>query len=416
MKRSTYLTAALLFFFLISGLISCRGRKSDVPREEKTPVTPRAAFEEKDEGVYITRIRNGKEETELTLDFSGVKRPASPEEFTKSFYWPPIQQNKTDACWCFATTSLFEAERHRLGKPDVKLSEMHTVYWEFVEKARQFVKDRGSSDVRRGSEPNAVIARMKQYGAVRESDYTGLLPGKTEHDHYPLYHELFNYLQSCKKKNFWNEKKILARVMLILDKHLGKPPAKINVDGTMMSPKEYLDNVLQIPFGDYVCIISFKYLPFFTKGDYRVPDNWFHSRDYFNVPLDEFYGAILGAVKRGFTVAVAGDISEPGNSGENNLAIIPSFDIPYAYVDQESREFRFDNKTSTDDHTLHLVGYKETPGEPTWFLIKDSWETAYRGQFKGFFFYREDYIKLKTLAFLVHKDAVPELLGKFSQK
>jgi bleomycin hydrolase len=130
------------------------------------------------------------------------------------------------------------------------------------------------------------------------------------------------------------------------------------------------------------------------------------------VPLDEFYGAIVGAVRQGFTVALAGDISEPGNSGPNDVAVIPSFDIPRSVINQDSREFRFANKTSADDHVLHVVGWeKRDDGE--WFLLKDSWRTAWLGQFKGYFFYRDDYVRLKMLTFLVHKDAVADLLAKF---
>jgi bleomycin hydrolase len=58
------------------------------------------------------------------------------------------------------------------------------------------------------------------------------------------------------------------------------------------------------------------------------------------------------------------------------------------------------------------VGIKEG-GSHTWFLIKDSGGSAQRGQFKGYYFYRDDFIKLKMLSFLVHKDAVKDLLTKF---
>lgn len=51
----------------------------------------------------------------------------------------------------------------------------------------------------------------------------------------------------------------------------------------------------------------------------------------------------------------------------------------------------------------------------TWFLIKDSGGGAHRGQFKGYYFYRDDYVRLKMLNFMVHKDAVADLLAKFSE-
>ena len=52
-------------------------------------------------------------------------------------------------------------------------------------------------------------------------------------------------------------------------------------------------------------------------------------------------------------------------------------------------------------------------GDYDWFLVKDSYGLAHLGQFKGYFLYREDYIKLKTLTYIVHKDAVEAVIGEF---
>ena len=41
--------------------------------------------------------------------------------------------------------SFFESEIYRLSQREIKLSEMYTVYWEYVEKARRFVRQRGDS-------------------------------------------------------------------------------------------------------------------------------------------------------------------------------------------------------------------------------------------------------------------------------
>ncbi len=364
-----------------------------------------------DEAVYRQKP-GAPDETILSMDFARISKPGGLEEFKPLYHTPPVQQGNTSTCWSFATTSLFETELKRLYGLEVKLSEMHTAYWEFVEKARRFIREKGNSALREGSEPNAVILRMKQYGAVRESDYTGLVGGATAYDHDSLHKELWACLEGFKARNDWDEAKALASVRVILDKHMGPPPETIEFDGRRLTPKEYLDQVLKLPLDDYVAFTSFKYTPFYKKGEYRVPDNWWHSQDYYNVPLGEFYGALTGALAKGFTVALAGDISEAGNYGPEDIAVIPSFDIPREFINQDAREFRFANKTSTDDHVLHLIGISKRP-DGDWFLLKDSWQTAWQGRFKGYFFYRDDYVKLKMLTFLVHKDAVADLLAKF---
>ncbi|MGQ9853995.1 MAG: C1 family peptidase [Candidatus Oleimicrobiaceae bacterium] len=362
--------------------------------------------------LYKVIASEGGERTTLTLDFSRVVKPSSPESFAPLFHLPPLSQGRTGTCWAFAATSFLESELKRLGRPEVKLSEMHTVYYEYLEKARRFVREKGDSRFAQGSELNAVIERMKQYGAVPASAYPGRKEGQERHDHSPLEREMMDYLNFVRSHELWDEEQVLAHIKMTLNKYLGEPPTTITVGKKRMTPGEYLANVLRLPLEDYVSVMSTKAEPFYTKAEYKVPDNWWHSKDYYNVPLDEFYAALKEALQRGYTAALAADTSEPGKSGEDDVAIIPTFDIPPAFVNQDSREFRIYNRTTTDDHAIHAVGYQRI-GEHDWFLIKDSGSSAFRGEHKGYFFFRDDYVRMKVLVFMVHKDAIPELLAKF---
>ena len=49
-----------------------------------------------------------------------------------------------------------------------------------------------------------------------------------------------------------------------------------------------------------------------------------------------------------------------------------------------------------------------------WYLIKDSASGSRNADPKGYYFYREDYVKLKMMDFFVNKDAVKDLLAKFN--
>ncbi len=101
---------------------------------------------------------------------------------------------------------------------------------------------------------------------------------------------------------------------------------------------------------------------------------------------------------------------------ERNITVIPEFDIPSANINEDARQFRFSNGTTTDDHGMHLVGYYEKDGVK-WYLIKDS-SSGSRNidqnlpEF-GYYFFHEDYIKLKMMGFTIHKDAVRDILNKF---
>ncbi|MRR11382.1 peptidase C1, partial [bacterium] len=286
-------------------------------------------------------------------------------------------------------------------------------YWEHVEKAKGWVKSRGTSVYGEGSQPAAVLRALREHGAVPAEAFTGLKEGKKDHDHEStLYAEIRTYLDGVKAAGAWNEAQVVSTVRAILDHHLGTPPETVVVEGQALTPKEYLAKVVRLNPDDYVAFLSTMDKPYWEKAEYEVPDNWWHGKEYVNVPLDAFLAAIKGAVKGGFSVAVAGDMSEPGYSiGPPGIAVVPTWDIPSAYIDEAARAFRFGNGSTTDDHDLHVVGWL-TRGGKDWFLVKDSWSSSWNNDHPGYYFFHEDYVKLKMLSFLVHKDAVKELLAR----
>jgi len=348
----------------------------------------------------------------LRVDFSAIKAPKSANDFASAWRFPPISQGISGMCWCFSTTSFFESEIYRLTKREIKLSELYTVYWEYVEKAREFIRTRGTSVFGQGSEANAVPRIWRKYGIVPASAYSGLLPGQKVHDHDPLFAEMSAYLQSVKAGQAWDEETVVRGIRSLLDHYLGAPPEKVTVDGKTMTPKEYLDKVVHLNLDDYVDVLSLMQQPFYQRVEYTVPDNWWHSKDYYNVPLEEFVEAIRNAVRNGYTVAIGGDVSEPGLEGHAGIAVIPTFDIPSSYIDDAARQFRFSNGTTGDDHGIHIVGYTQKDGVD-WYLVKDSGSGSRNNTHPGYYFYRGDYVKLKMVDFMVHKDMAKSILAKF---
>ncbi|HNX94042.1 MAG TPA: C1 family peptidase [Holophaga sp.] len=381
---------------------------------EKQELLDREAFLTREKGLAPSTVGESadlKPMRTLSLDFSAMDRPASPQAFQAAWHLPPKRQWWTNTCWCFSTTSFLESELKRLHGRELKLSEMHTVYWNYVEKVREFVRTKGTSLVAEGGESGDVLRIWKAYGVVPETDYTGLKAGETAFNHELLIGELSAYLELVKRTQNWNADQIIATVRLILDKHLGAPPAKLTFEGRTYTPQTFRQEIVNLNPDDYVDVMSFHYAPFWAHAAYEVPDNWAHTTDYLNVPLNDWYSAFKRAIQKGYTVAIGGDVSEPGYNGAENIAIIPSFDIPSDRIDQSAREFRFTNHTSEDDHGLHVVGYISKGGQD-WFLVKDSARSSQRGMFPGYYFYRGDYVKLKMLTFMVHKDAVKDLLAK----
>jgi bleomycin hydrolase len=348
------------------------------------------------------------------VDFTGLDLPKSKDEFTHYWHNDPLSQGLTGTCWSFSTTSFFESEIFRVNKREIKLSEMYTVYWEYVEKVRRFVRERGNSYVAEGSEANAVRRMWKMYGIVPEEVYTSKLPEQKYFDHSKLIDEITVYLNSVKERNAWNEEEVLSTIKSILNYYIGMPPAKFSYEGKEYTPKEFLSKVVNLNLDDYVDVISLMQSPYYTKIVYDVPDNWWRDGSYYNVPLDEYMSLVKNAIRNGFTMAIGGDVSESGIDANYKVAMVPTFDVPSEYIDENARQFRFSNETTTDDHGIHLIGYKNQNGKD-WFLIKDSGSGSFNVGDKGYYFYTEDYVKLKIVDFMVHKDAVGDLMKKFGE-
>ena len=414
----------LLIFFTANAQESPKHQVKYVPKY-RNPVTQEMREKnkqaKKEREAETEKIRNAqeeskeqkeKEEKEIRFDFTGVQKPASPDVFQKAFYFEPIRQFLTGTCWCFSTTSFFESEVYRLTGQKIKLSEMFTVYYEYLEKARRYVQERGESFFDEGSEGNAVILVWRKYGIVPAEAYKGELDPEGRYDHSEMIEEMKSYLEYIKENNLWDEGLVLSSLRLIMDEYMGPPPARFVYEDVEMTPQRFLAEVLKLNLDDYVCVMSTLSQPFYAYGEYEVEGNWWHSKDYYNVPLDKFYQIIKYAIQNSYTVRLNGDVTEPGYNPFENAAIIPTFDIPLEYIDQDSREFRFNNKSTSDDHDIHLVGYTRVE-DYDWFLIKDSSAPTLQGEFKGYYFYRGDYIKLKMLTFIVHKNAVRAVIKDF---
>ena len=194
---------------------------------------------------------------------------------------------------------------------------------------------------------------------------------------------------------------------------MGAPPETFTWEGREITPLEFLKET-GLRMDDYISVMSTSRVPFFSFQEFKVQDNWWHSKEYLNLPLEKWLAVIRRAVKNGYTVNIGGDTSEPGKCGEKDLAFIPTFDIPTRYINQDARELRIYNRTTQDDHGIHMVGWKHHKGW-NWYLIKDSGRSARKGRFDGYYMYREDYIKLKMLTFTIHKDMLKGELEKIGK-
>jgi bleomycin hydrolase len=412
-----------IFYLLSIGLLFSELSSAQVRKDQLQQRDYKSGFFDKDIMKGIEQFNadtvTEKKKPVFKIDVSKLGYyPKSVDEFTTWWKNTPISQGNTGTCWSFSTTSYFETEVYRLTKKSVKISEMYTAYWEYVEKAKRFVADRGNSNFDEGSEGNAVIRIYNQYGAVPLEDYTGLMPGQPFHYHVKMVEEMKAYLASVKSMNAWNETEVISTIKSIMNHYMGVPPSIVKVEGKDYTPTQYLKDYMKLNMNDYFDVTSLMGKPYWEQVEYEVPDNWWHSKDFYNVPLDEFMKLIKTSVRKGYTMMVGGDVSEAGFDAWNQIAVVPSFDIPSDYIDENARYYRIVNGSTTDDHGMHIVGYLEKDGKD-WYLIKDSGagsrNCGKESKNFGYYFFHEDYVKLKMSDVIVHRDMFKDLIGKFQK-
>ncbi len=414
MKKSTLLILGFVLFS-VSSLFSQKDK---------------AYFQEYEPGFYqnfilkdVRAIKEKKHKKKMKkyfrMDQSTMNLPNDPALYKTFWHEPTTSQGNTGTCWDFSTTSFYESEVYRLYGKKVKLSEMFTAYWEYVEKATRFVKERGNSNFAEGSEGNAVKRIYEKYGAMPRSVFDGFKDGREYYSHAEMYKEMNDFLQGLKKTNAWNMEFAINTIKDILDYYMGTPPEEFDYQGKHYTPKSFLKDYLKLNMNDYIDIISYMQEPYWHQVEYKVPDNWWHDKSYYNVPLDVYMELWNYAIQNGYTMAIGGDVSEAGFSRKTNCAIIPDFDIPYDYINENARQFRFSNRTTTDDHGMHCVGWYKADDGKMWYLIKDSSSGSRNhdpddSKF-GYYFFRDDYAKLKMMDFSVHKDVLKKYIGRFTK-
>jgi bleomycin hydrolase len=345
----------------------------------------------------------------LSMEFMD-SYPVDLSVYNKTWHTLPISQGNTGTCWCFAATSFLESEIYRQHNRSIDLSEMYFVYWEYVDRAIDFVETRGQTYFEQGSEANAIKRLIPKYGAVPVSAYPGKPKYRQFHYHEEMLSEMKQFLSGVKQRNEWNKESVTSGIRKILDKHMGEIPESFEYDGKTYTPISFYSS-LDTDIDDMYSFMSTLSVAYNQKSELVEPDNWWKSDDYYNVSLDDFYFLIENAINNSYSVCICGDVSEPGHNAHKEVAIVPDFDIPAEYINESSRELRLYNGATTDDHCIHLVGIYQD-GDNTWFLAKDSGSGAFDGKNKGYRFYHEDYIRLKMMNIMLHKTIARPVLDK----
>jgi len=327
------------------------------------------------------------------------------EEFTivkEVKHLPVISQGSTGTCWSFATTSFLESEVMRKGLPETDLSEMFFVRYAYLDKADQYLLYHGNNNFGQGGQAHDVINVLRERGLSTFEAYPGIKEdGKYKHRE--LAAQLEQEVKDLNKKRKDFDATDLSSLERILKEQIGKLPKKIKEDGKKLSPKE-LKEALQLNPDDYVELSSYSHHPFYKPFVLEVPDNWAHDL-YYNLPIDELMEVMYNALNSGYSVCWDGDTSEKTFQHKKGKADVPEKQI--GKVDQEMRQKTFNDRSTTDDHLMHLVGLSKDSEGRNCFYTKNSWG-ADSNDFGGYLHMTDDYVRLKTVAIMIHKNAIPD--------
>jgi bleomycin hydrolase len=343
---------------------------------------------------------------------------ATPYQFTvvkDNAYVATEDQCATGTCWSFATISFLESEIIRKGGRPVDLSEMFNVRVNYPKKADSFVRFQGKQQFGPGGLSHDVISVVKEFGMMPEAAFSGLMPGTTKYDHMGMDAMLESTVKTVLDKKLNEEGNDWKRsIESILDANVGVLPASFEFEGKKYTPATFRD-AMKINADDYVSITSFSHHPFYSSFVLEVPDNWAKG-SFYNLPLEDLMKVMDNAIDNGYTIAWDADVSEKAFSFSKGMALLPDETVkkeelwtkvvPEQKVDQNNRQIAFDKFETTDDHLMHITGKAKDQNGTSYFMTKNSWGTE--NPFKGFQYVSRNYFMMKTVAIVVHKDALPK--------
>lgn len=328
---------------------------------------------------------------------------------------PVENQGNTGTCWSYSSSSFLESEIYRIKGHYIDLSEMYSVRFTYPKKAFNYIQRQGKAQFSEGGLNHDVLDAIKVGGLVPQSVYTGLLKGNSSHDHEQMVKELTAIVEKNAEKPQPTWKKEFREV---LDKYLGERIHQFEFQGKSYTPQSFLE-MTELKLDNYHSYTSFTHEPFYESFILEVPDN-FSNGSYYNLPLNEWVDLVDHALEKGYTLALDADVTEVGFSTKKGIAIVPASEmtkeqIGLEIVDELSitqayRQEQFENHQTQDDHLMHIVGKAKDSKGNLYYKVKNSWGTD-SGQ-QGYIYMSVSYFKLKAIAVMVHKDAVPKNLKK----
>ncbi len=351
-------------------------------------------------------------------------------------------QGSSGTCWCYAGTGFVEAEMLRKYGVELNLSEMFFDRWAYKAKFEKYVRMHGeAANISCGGEVIDVLHALTEDGMVPNDDYTGWVLGEERNNHWEM-HALIN--EYAKVVIARKNGKLLPYVYPkmveeILNVYLGEVPETFEYEGVKYDAKSFAAKY-PLDINDYVQLGAFTHKELYKPFNIHIPDNWTATMTY-NMTMDELMAELDNALNSGYTVGWAQDVSDKGFSRKAGVGVVLTDDVnkiresnPKAYkkmtddeiresiykfetvmpeidaVDDEMHQKAYDDWSTSDDHSMLIVGIAHDQNGTKYYKVKNSWGEA--GPFKGYWYCSEKFVRLHTIFFTVNKESVSNDMAK----
>lgn len=318
-------------------------------------------------------------------------------------------QQSSGTCWSFATTSFIETEALRLGKDTITISPIFYVSPTYIKKAEKFIEKKGKSWFEAGDLTFSVLDAYKKYGAVPEQVYKGIIEDEWQHDHVEMDNLLLAMVKSVGTSGYGRIKPQSWEKSFgcVLNAYLGTAPKTFNYEGKSYTPKTFADTFIGINPDEYIEITSYSHLEFYKNVVLDIPANW-NENKYLNLPLEDFENVINNSLKNGYSLAWDGDATEPNFNFQKGVLTLTKKQEKLK-ITQLLRQQTFEEKTTTDDHNMHIIGTAIDKNGNLYYLLKNSEGS---NTMNGYIYMSKNALLLKTVSVLVHQNAIPQNIKK----
>ena len=296
-------------------------------------------------------------------------------------YTPVKDQGASPLCWAYAMLATIETEHIQMGD-SVNLSVDYIARHLLGEQARCHFLSYGYDRITlRGTAP-LLLRLLSEYG---------IMPYDSYHATNINYNAVARRLRLLSNSSR-NMSELGERAERLFDERIGALPQRVYMLGAEYTPEEFAHSVCMR--GEYLAMTSFTHHRFGESFVLEVPDNY-SDELFYNVPIDVMMKRIEQSLRAGHPVCWEGDTSETGFNFKRGVAELTK---PRPYT-QRQRQIEFENRHTTDDHCMTLIGIAHDENGKRYYIAKNSWGTD--NPYSGLVYMSEQYVMMKTVAIVV---------------